>query len=114
MGFSELEKQRIKKAVGNFCDGRIPEHARNQIKLFYKIRGNDVTIIESRPHLIHQSEWTALPVARMRYDAESKKWLLFWGRASGRWDKYPNLGPTKDLQRLIDEIEKDPLHVFWG
>ena len=114
MGFSELEKQRIKKMVGEYCDGKIPEHARNQIKLFYKIRGYDVKIIESRPHFIHKSEWTEHPIARMKYDAESMNWQLFWGRASGRWEKYPNLGPTKNLKGIIDEIEKDPLHVFWG
>ncbi len=55
MGFSELEKQRIKKIVGEYCDGRIPEHARNQIKLFYIIQRYDVKIIESRPHFIHRS-----------------------------------------------------------
>ena len=26
MGFSELEKQRIKKIVGEYCDEKIPEH----------------------------------------------------------------------------------------
>jgi Txe/YoeB family toxin of Txe-Axe toxin-antitoxin module len=114
MGFSELEKQRIKKIVGGFCESRIPDHLRNQIRLFYKIRGNDVSIIESRPHFIHKNEWTELPVARMKYDEESMNWQLFWGRANGRWEKYPNLRPTKNLKKLIDEIEKDPWHLFWG
>ena len=114
MGFSELEKQRIKKIVGEYCDGRIPEHARNQIKLFYIIQRYDVKIIESRPHFINKDEWTELPVARMKYDAESMNWQLFWGRANGRWEKYPDLRPTKKLKRLIDEIEKDPWHLFWG
>ena len=50
----------------------------------------------------------------MKYDAESMSWQLFWGRASGRWEKYPDLKPTKDLSKIIDEIEKDPFHVFWG
>jgi hypothetical protein len=41
-------------------------------------------------------------------------WQFYKGRASGRWDKYPNLRPIKNLQRLIDDIEKNPLHLFWG
>jgi hypothetical protein len=114
MGFRELERQRIKKVVGGYCDQKIPQHLQNKIKLFYKIRGYDVKIIESRPHYIYKSEWTEHPIARMKYDAESMNWKLFWGRASGRWEKYPNLEPTKNLQRLIDEIEKDILYVFWG
>jgi len=114
MGFTDLEKQRIKKIVGEYCDHKIPEHARKQIKLFYEIRGYDVKIIESRPHFINKDEWTELTVARLKYDTKSMNWQLFWGRASGRWEKYPNLGPTKNLHEIIDEIEKDPLHVFWG
>ena len=66
MGFSEIEKQRVKKIVGEYCDRKIPEHLRNQIKLFYKIRGYDVKIIESRPHFIHKNEWTEHPIARLK------------------------------------------------
>ena len=114
MGFRELEKQRIKKIVGGFCESRVPDHLRNQINLFYKIRGNDVSIIESRPHFIKKDEWTESPVAKMRFDSESMNWKLFWRRANGQWQKYTHFKPTKSLQALIDEIEKDPWHVFWG
>jgi Txe/YoeB family toxin of Txe-Axe toxin-antitoxin module len=114
MGFRELEEQRIKKIVGEYCDGKIPEHIRNQIRLFYKIRGNNVSIIESRPHFIKKDEWTESPIARMRFDSESMNWQLFWRRANGRWQKYTHFKPTKSLQALIDEIEKDPWYVFWG
>ena len=114
MGFSELEKQRIKKIVGEYCDRKIPEHVRNQIKLFYKISGSDVKIIESRPHFIHKSEWIESPIARLKYDADKRKWSLFWQRANGRWEKYPDFKPTNDLSKIIDEIDKDQWNVFWG
>jgi hypothetical protein len=87
MGFSDLEKQRIIKIVGEYCDNKIPQHVKNQIKLFYKLRGYDVKIIETRPLFIHKSEWTEHPIARMKYDPESMKWQLFWGRASGRCER---------------------------
>jgi hypothetical protein len=49
MAFSDIELQRIKKIVGQFCDEKIPDHLRRQIKVFYEVRGCNVDIIESKP-----------------------------------------------------------------
>jgi hypothetical protein len=35
-------------------------------------------------------------------------------RATGKWEKYPEIEPTNNLRSLIEEIEKDPYCVFWG
>ena len=65
MRFSDLEKQRIKKIIGEYCGNKIPQHLQNQVKLFYKIQGYDVKIIETRPHFIYKSEWTEHPIANL-------------------------------------------------
>jgi hypothetical protein len=39
MAFNDIELQRIKKIVGGFCEEKIPDHLRSQIKLFYEVRG---------------------------------------------------------------------------
>jgi len=39
---NELERKRIEKVVDDFCENRIPPHIRDKIKLFFKIRGDDV------------------------------------------------------------------------
>jgi hypothetical protein len=41
-------------------------------------------------------------------------WELFWMKASGKWEKYPELKPINHLQLLVDEIGHDPHRVFWG
>jgi len=114
MPFNGIGEQRIEKVVGGFCEKRIPEHLRNQIKLIHEIRGYDVKIIECRPYFLNSHEWTESPVARMKYDPKTSKWQLYWRRASGKWWKYPDREPTNRLEDLIDEIQKDPHHVFWG
>ncbi len=111
---NELDHHRISKEVGGFCENRVPPDVRDQIKLFYKIRGNDVNIIESRPHWQDKSIWTEMPIAKIRYLPKTMLWQLLWVRASGKWQKYPDLEPCKDLKKIITEIDKDPLHVFWG
>ena len=114
MPMNELDKKRVTKLVGDFCENRIPPHARDQIKLLYKIRGNDVNIIESRPHWQDNTTWTEMPIAKIRYLPKDMSWQLLWARANGKWQKYPDLQPCKDLSKIIEEIDNDPIHVFWG
>ena len=110
----ELNRHKILKIVGDFCENRIPPHIKNEIKLLFKIRGNDVNIIESRPHWQDSSIWTEMPIAKIRYLPKTMLWQLHWIRANGKWQKHPELEPCKDLMKVITEIDKDPLHVFWG
>ena len=39
MPFNDIELQRINKIVGGFCEEKIPDHLRSQIKVCYEIRG---------------------------------------------------------------------------
>jgi hypothetical protein len=114
MPFRDIEKQRIKKLVGGFCHERTPGHQRSQVKVFYEVKGFDVRIIESRPCSVGSHLWTETPIARLRYDPDGLGWQLYWMRASGKWQKYPDSAPTNRLESLIKEIKGDPHQVFWG
>jgi len=39
MSFNDIELKRINKIVGGFCEEKIPDHLRSQIKVCYEIRG---------------------------------------------------------------------------
>ena len=114
MSFNDIEKQRIKRIVGGFCEERIPDHQRSQVKLHYEIQGLDVKIIESRPSFPNSHLWTEKPIARLQYDPDIFVWQLHWMRPSGKWQKYSDLEPTNNLKSLIDTIAEDRLQVFWG
>ena len=114
MPLTELDKKAIDKVVGEYCRNRVPSHIRQKIKLIYSIRGNAVKIVESRPHWQLNDKWTEMPIARFKRDEKSLRWELYWMRANGRWEKYQELKPTKDLKKIVIEIENDPYHAFWG
>jgi hypothetical protein len=114
MAFNDIERQRIKKLVGGFCQEKIPDHLRSQIKIFFEVRGYDAKIIETRPYYMRSHEWTETPIARMKYDPDTVEWQLYWMRASGKWERYAGIKPTKHLQLLVDEIVQDPHRMFWG
>ena len=114
MPFNDIEKQRIKRIVGGFCQERIPDHQRSQVKLFYVIHGFDVKLIESRPSFPNSHLWAEKPIARLQYDPDTLEWQLYWMNASRNWQKYPDHEPTKSLKSVMDKVAGDPYHVFWG
>lgn len=44
-----LEK-RVEKLLIAYCEGRIPPDLRDQIRIKFTIRSNEVSLVESRPH----------------------------------------------------------------
>ncbi len=86
----ELNRHKISKIVGDFCESRIPPHIKDQIKLSFKVRGNDVNIIESRPDWQDNSIWPEMPIAKIRYLPKTMLWQLLWGQSNWKMAKVPS------------------------
>lgn len=85
------------------------------MKLSYKFRGNSVTIFENRPPWWEgMTEWTSLPVAQMRYDEKTGKWMLYCADRNSRWHEYWDIEPTKNIEILLKESDEDPTGIFKG
>ncbi len=111
----ELTKKSAEKKIQAFCDRRVPPHARSQVRLTFKFRGNAVTIFEERaPWTKDLKEWTSLPVAQIRYIENTNQWKLFCPDRNDRWHKYLSKEATSDLDAVIEEISRDPTRIFWG
>lgn len=110
----ELVRKGVERDVGRYCEGRVPPHIRDKIRIEYEIRGNSVTIIECRPpwREDYGPEWSRLTVAQLRY--ENEKWALYWSDRNSKWHRYLDLGPTPDLSSVLREIDDDPTAIFWG
>jgi hypothetical protein len=59
-------------------------------------------------------DWTRSPIARLRYVSSTRLWTLYYRRHTGRWERYPLLGPTPRLDELLTEIDQDPICIFRG
>lgn len=115
MPLPALVKTLIEKKVGNFCSKRVPAHVLDKVNLTYKIRGNSVTIIENRaPWRPDMKEWTSMPVAQIRYDDKTGKWTLYCADRNGRWHVYIDVDSTKNIDKILREIDEDPTGIFWG
>ena len=114
MPIPPIQKKLAQKQLDKFCKTRIPEEIKDEIQLVYTIEKETVTLIEKRPLWNDRTRWSELLVAVMIFDKESMAWQLYWIRGNGKKEMYTQLEPQKDLQKCIDEIDKDPLCTFWG
>jgi hypothetical protein len=108
----ELDLARIR----HYCDGRVPTHLRDQVRIEVDVRGRSVTILECRPPWTPAigPDWTRSPVARLRHLQARGVWMLDWRDRDRRWHRYDRIGPSPHVDSLLAEIEADPTGIFWG
>ena len=108
----ELDLARIRR----YCDGKVPAHLQDKIRIEIDVRGRSVTILECRPPWSPEygPAWSRAPVARLRHLKARNVGLLDWSDRNSRWHRYDLIAPTPHVARLLAEIEKDPTSTFWG
>jgi hypothetical protein len=108
----ELDLARVRR----WCEERVPEHARHQVRVECEVNGSHVTIVERRAPWREDfgPEWSRSPIARLRYVKGSKTWTLYWRDRNLRFHHYDRIKPSENVSKLIDEIDRDPTRIFWG
>ena len=102
--------------IRELCATRVPEHARDEVRVDVEEDRQAVTIVKCRPpwREDYGPEWTRSPIARLRYVRSTRLWTLYYRRHTGRWERYPLLPSTRRLDELLGEIDQDPICIFWG
>ena len=109
-------RSRAEIQLRRYCDERVPEHARHQVRIEFEMRGATATIVERRTPwrpVGPDEPWTRSPVARFRFDVAAGQWSLAWRDRNSRWHPYDRVQPG-DLGALLEEVDRDPTGIFWG
>ena len=111
MGLPELDVARVQR----WCAARVPEDALHEVRVECEIAPRHLTIVERRVPWRDDlgPEWSCFPIARLRYTAATAEWSLYWRDRHLRFHAY-DLAPTPQVQKLLDEVECDPISIFWG
>jgi Protein of unknown function (DUF3024) len=106
----DLDVARIRR----YCDSRVPAHLRDEARVEASSRGKNVSIYDCRPPWSPElTEWSRVPIAQLRYDADHNHWTLYWADRNSRWHRYERLEPGT-VDELLAEIDNDPTCIFWG
>lgn len=100
--------------IGRWCRDRVPEQLWDEVRVEAEIADRHVTIVETRPPWDGRGDWTRFPIARLRYNAKTGMWAIYWRDRNLKFHEYKHVAPTPDVQSLLDHIgsHKDP--IFWG
>ncbi|MFG1649641.1 DUF3024 domain-containing protein [Micromonospora sp. NPDC049275] len=102
--------------VRSWCDRRVPEAVRDQVRVECEQAPRHLTIVERRPPRRGNTEaaWMSLPVAQLRYTATTGTWALYYRDRNLRFHRYDHAPPSAAVSLLLDEISRDPTGIFWG
>lgn len=114
MAIPDLYRTQAERLLTVFCEERIPEGARDQLRLSHDWRGNSVTLKEHRPVWNDPSRWSESVVAQFRFNATSMHWQLYCADRNSRWHPYDHVEPSLDFAELLREVDSDPTGIFWG
>jgi hypothetical protein len=114
MAIPSLKKQLAERLLESYCKTKIPPKFANEIKLSFILRGNNITLIESRPSIFDKTKWNDMTIAQFRYLEEDELWMLYCADRNGKWHKYKNSFVYKDFKKLLKEVDEDPTGIFFG
>jgi hypothetical protein len=111
-GLPELDVARVRL----WCERHNPAHVRDQLRVEVDVAPRHVTILDCRPPWRGDdgTDWTRFPVARLRYTQRTGTWSLYWCDRNERFHDYDRVSPSRRIDDLLDEIDRDPTAIFWG
>jgi hypothetical protein len=114
MPIPDLEKARAMKALEQFCSRHNRPDLRHLLWYDARFERNAAFIFEHRPSFQNRNEWTELAVAKCRYNVSHVTWELLWSDRNSKWHVYESLNPTRSIEPLLAEVDRDPTGIFWG
>lgn len=105
------ELERVEQLVGELCRRRSEE---GEVCVSFSVRGDRVTLVESRPFFVDPKNWFDMKVAQLEYNPDTGIWTLYWYSMKNKRFPYPTGRNRDTLEKLVLEVERDPTGIFWG
>jgi len=110
----EIDVARVRRWVEAKNHG-IGEHI-DEMRVEMEADARAITVLECRPPWREEygPEWTRQEIARLRYTKSTCSWALYWPDRNSKFHRYEDIDPTPTIDRLLAEIDADPICIFWG
>lgn len=87
---------------------------RKKVDMGYSWNGSVALLYEIRPQWNKPEKILHHEFAKIRYYKSRGEWNLYWMRASEKWESYDPYPVATHLEELLEVIEKDKHHCFFG
>ena len=115
MAFSEFEKKKIQKIIGQYIEKNRPQaEIRDKVDLSYKLSGQSVELFEIRPLWNNPNEKIEEPIAKATYVKTQKLWKVYWQRADLKWHRYEPDPEVNTIEEFVSLVENDEYACFFG
>jgi len=114
MPLPPLVRQLVDAKLTRYCSDKVSSDLHDKLQVLHRVRGNSVTIYESRPMFNDQSRKVDTVVAQFRYDPKDSTWALYYADRNSKWHLYVDADPSSNLDDLLAEVEEDPTYILWG
>ena len=94
--------------------GRMRDHLWHEPKGETGVADRYVDIVEVRPPWDGVGEHTRFPIVRLRYTEAAGQWAIYWRDRNHTFHEYRRKRPTKNVQALLDYIDRSGDPIFWG
>jgi hypothetical protein len=109
MALPDKELARLRELLDAFCRAR----SGVAVTVAYQVRGNRVSLVETRPLFIDPTIQNSVNVAQFEFDPELQVWTLYWYDRKNRRQPYPTGRNRDTLEKLVAEVGGDPTGIFW-
>lgn len=113
MAIPEPELKAAEEALARFCEG-VPPEVRDQLRNEWRVRGNQITLMERRAPFDDPDEIAELPIARLQYHPDSRTWTLRCFDSNGRSHVYEGFERVEQFEACLAEVQSDPTGIFLG
>ena len=114
MALSQIHQAQVTKQLTAFCDARVPPTVRDKLRVGFRIKGNEVVLLEERPEFHPPHKWREMEVAKLKYIGTQGVWRLYCQHRDRRWHAYEALPEASSFAKLLNEVDEDPTGIFWG
>jgi hypothetical protein len=109
MAVPHEELVRVQELLAAFCLVR----SGPSVTLDSHVRGNRVTLVESRPLFIDPDLINSVPVAQFEFIPLQQIWVLYWYDRKNRRQPYPTGRNRDTFEKVLAEVGTDPTGIFW-
>ncbi|RXZ77440.1 DUF3024 domain-containing protein [Paenibacillaceae bacterium] len=111
MPLDAFTKKRIGKILDQYVESKVPKQFRTQMRMNYKVRGNNVTLFEERP-AFQSNEWVQFDIAQFRF--VDSKWKVYWRDSKDKWHLVEDIIASEDFDKQLRAVDNDNRGIFWG